>query len=222
MADQVKYPGRLISIDGSRGKDVAAAARDAAEGLKHAGVECAISRWDASGLFTDLAAGGRGDRNISIRTLSLVFAADLAFRLRWEIRPVLEAGGVVIAAPYVDTAIAFAAACGLDEEWVRLLMRFAPPADFRGRARERKIDRPWKQRIDRGYAEYGALLLEAAAPKRVSKAARRRMVASLEEARGKRILHLTAKGMGAMTKALTGSRPDGSRRSVSRPRNGRK
>lgn len=220
MADQVKYPGRLISIDGSRGKDVTAAARDAAEAFKHAGVECAISRWDASGLFTDLAAGG--DRNVSIRTLSLVFAADLAFRLRWEIRPVLEAGGVVIAAPYVDTATAFGTACGLDEEWLRLLMRFAPPADFRGRAPERKIDRPWKQRTDRGYPEYGALMLDAASPKRVSKAARRRMMASLEESRGKRIFDLTTKGLGAMTKALTGSRQDASRRSVSRPRNGRK
>lgn len=221
MADQVKFPGRLISIDGSRGKDVAAAARDAADGLKRAGVECAISRWDASGLFTDLAAGG-GDRNISIRTLSLVFAADLAFRLRWEIRPVLQAGGVVIAAPYVDTATAFGAACGLDGEWLRQLMRFAPPADFRGRAPERKIDRPWKKRTDRGYAEYGALMLEAAAPKRVSKAARRSMMASLEEARGKRIFDLTTKGLDAMTKALIGSRQDGSRRSASQPRNGRK
>ena len=34
------------------------------------------------------------------------------FRLRWEIRPVLEAGGVVIAAPYVETAVAFGAAAG--------------------------------------------------------------------------------------------------------------
>ena len=221
MADQVKRPGRLISIDGSRGKDVAAGARDVAAGLKAAGIECAISRWDASGLFTDLTAGN-DDRNISIRTLSLVFAADLAFRLRWEIRPVLEAGGVVIAAPYVDTATAFGAAYGLDANWLRLLMQFAPPADFRGRAQERKIDRPWKPRTDRGYAECGALMLDASTPKRVSKAARRRVMASLEEARGKRIFHLTTKGLGAITKAVTGSRPDGSRRSASRPRNGRK
>ena len=106
MADQVKYPGRLIAVDGSRGKDVAVAAGDIVAALKRDGIECAVSRWDASGLFTDLAAGGRGDRNVSIRTLSLVYAADLAFRLRWEIRPVLEAGGVVMAAPYIDTAVA--------------------------------------------------------------------------------------------------------------------
>ena len=220
MADQGKYPGRLIAVDGSRGKDVIVAAGDILAALKRDGIECAVSRWDASGLFTDLAAGGRIDRNVSIRTLSLVYAADLAFRLRWEIRPVLEAGGVVIAAPYVDTAVTFGTICGLDEEWLRLLMRFAPAADFRGLAQERKIHQPWKRRTDRGYAEYGALLLEATAPKSVSKAARRRMMAMLDDAHGRDVFHLSNKGIGLLQKALTDSRKDASRRSASRPRNG--
>ena len=81
----------------------------------------------------------------------------------------------MIAAPYLDTAVAFGATWEMDEEWLRRLMRFAPAAGYRGLAEERKIDRPWKRRADRGFAEYGALLLEAAAPKRVSKTARRRM-----------------------------------------------
>ena len=222
MADQVKYPGRLISVDGTRGKDVTLAANDLVARLKHDGIECAVSRWDASGLFTDMTAGIGGDRNVSIRTLSLVYAADLAFRLRWEIRPVLEAGGVVIAAPYIDTAVAFGAICGLDEEWLRRLMRFAPAAGYRGLVDERKIDRPWKRRTNRGYAEYGALLLETAAPKRVSKPARRRMMTMLDRARGRKVYHLTNKGIGALAKAFTDSRTDASRRSASRPRSGRK
>ena len=41
------------------------------------------------------------------RTLLLLYAADLAFRLRWEIRPALAEGHTVIAAPYLDTAFAF-------------------------------------------------------------------------------------------------------------------
>lgn len=222
MADHVKYPGRLIAVDGSRGKDVTLSANDIVARLKHDGIECAVSRWDASGLFSDLAAGIRGDRNISVRTLSLVYAADLAFRLRWEIRPVLEAGGVVIAAPYVDTAVAFGTICGLDADWLRLLMRFAPAAGYRGLADERKIDRPWKHRPDRGYAECGALMLDAAAPKRVSKPARRRMIAMLERARGRKVYHLTNKGIGALARALTDNRTDAPRRSASRPRSGRK
>jgi hypothetical protein len=224
MAHQVKgkYPGRLISVDGTRGKDVARAARDIVATLKQHGVECAVSRWDASGLFTDLAAGAKAERDVSIRSLSLIYAADLAFRLRWEIRPVLEAGGVVIAASYIDTVATFGAVWGLDEEWLRELMRFAPAANYRGLVDERKIDRPWKRRADRGYAEYGALMLEVAAPRRVSKAARRKMMAMLDRARGRNVFHLTNKGISALAQTLIDSRKAGSRRSASRPRSARK
>ena len=150
MAAQVAYPGRLIAIDGSRGKDISAAASALAAALKADGVQCAISRWDASGLFTELAAGARLGGGVSMRSLSLVYAADLAFRLRWEIRPVLEAGGIVIAAPFVETAVAFGASCGLDEDWIRQLLRFVPEADVHGRTDERKMRRPWKRNISRG------------------------------------------------------------------------
>lgn len=221
MADQVTYPGRLIAVDGSRGKDANAAAKAIAAELKRRDIECAISRWDASGLFTELAAAARGDRLISPRTLSLVYAADLAFRLRWEIRPVLESGGVVIAACYVETAIAFGSSCGLEEKWLVELLRFAPAPRFRGLAQERKIDRPWKRRADRGYGEYAALLLDASAPQLVTRGTRRRMMATLNQARGKNLFHLTAKGIAALAKDVTDSRTDGSHRSASRPRTAR-
>lgn len=222
MADQVNYPGRLIAIDGSRGKDVAAAASAVAAALKLGGIECGISRWDASGLFSELAVAGRGNRTISARALSLVYAADLAFRLRWEIRPILEAGGTVIAAPYVDTAAAFGAACGLGGEWLRELMRFAPPPHVRGRAQERKIERPWKHRLDRGYGEYAALMLDPNPVGRVSKRERRIMMAALDAARGRTVFHLTAKGVDALARTLTSSRKAAPRRSPSRPRTGRR
>jgi hypothetical protein len=218
MADQGKFPGRLIAVDGSRGKDTTAAADAIVAELRRAGIECAVSRWDASGLFGELAATARGDRNVSTRTLSLVYAADLAFRLRWEIRPVLEAGGVVVAAPYLETPVAFGASGGLSEDWLREVLRFAPAADLRGRARERKLDRPWQRRADRGYPELCALMLEATEPRRVSKAARRRMIAILDQARGRKVFDLTAKGAAAIAKALIGSRKAGSRRSASTPR----
>ena len=220
MADQVKYPGRLIAVDGSRGKDIAAAADAIVERMRDAGVECAISRWDASGLFGELAATARGDRNISMRTLALVYASDLAFRLRWEIRPVLEAGGVVVAAPYIETPIAFGAGCGLSDEWTRQLLRFAPPADVRGRAEERKLDRPWKRRTDRGFPEYCAMMLDTSSP--LLKSARHEMVRMLDEARGRKIFTLSDRGVDAIAKAITDNRPGAPRRSASRPRSRRK
>jgi len=214
MAQELTAPGRLITVDGSRGKDVDAAAADVAAGLRKAGVDCAISRWDASGLFGELSVAARGDRNISARTLSLVYAADLAFRLRWEIRPVLEAGGTVVAAAYIETAVSFGAGCGLREDWLRQLLRFAPEGDLRGRSEERKSGRPWKRRADRGYPEYAAMLLDASSAGTTSKRTRQDMIRMLDEMRGRRTFKLTKKGIAAMVTAATGTRPDGRRRSA--------
>ncbi len=56
MAEQVS-PGRLVAIDGSRGNDVRKAADALAARLRDRGMACAVSHWDASGLFGELAQG---------------------------------------------------------------------------------------------------------------------------------------------------------------------
>jgi hypothetical protein len=219
MAHQDQPPGRLIAIDGTRGKDVARAAAALINALNDDGIECAVSRWDASGLFGELAAGA-GEPHLSPRALSLVYAADLAFRLRWEVRPVLERGGVVIAAPYVETAVAFGAAAGLGEVWLRELLRFAPEPDLRGRPEERKPNRGWKPRLDRGYAEFAAALLQAS-PAAVSKKTRRYAMSLLDRSGGK-VYHLSGKGLAGLVKAVSGSSPAASRRSHGRRRSARR
>jgi hypothetical protein len=221
MADKSEYRGRLIAIDGSRDKDTDRAAAALVDALKAKRVECAVSRFDASGIFGDLAAA-RGNRQISARTLTLVYAADLAFRLRWEIRPVLDAGGVVIAAPYVETAVAFGTACGLREDWIRELLRFAPKPSLRARAEERKINKGWKPRLDRGFAEYSAGMLEASSPQPASKSARREAVAILNKPRGRKVYRLSDKGVDALVKAVTDSLRAAPNRSASKPRSARK
>jgi hypothetical protein len=80
-------------------------------------------------LFQDLTAAGGEAGTPSVRTLLLLYAADLAFRLRWEIRPALAEGRVVVAAPYVDTAIALGRAAGLRSGWLTNLFGFTPPPD---------------------------------------------------------------------------------------------
>jgi len=118
--------GRLIAIDGTNGGAVTAAAHSlTTDGHGGAG----ISEWDASGLFEDLAVAPADAGAPSARSLLLLYAADLAFRIRWEIRPALDEGRVVIAASYVETAIAFGRAAGLAGGWLRNLFRFAPSPD---------------------------------------------------------------------------------------------
>lgn len=221
MADKTRTRARLIAIDGSRGADLTKSADRLAAELRRRGVTCAISRWDASGLFGELAQTAERAA-LSPRTLSLVYAADLAFRLRWEIRAALDAGGVVIAAPYVETAVAFGAGCGLPEQWLRELLRLAPAADVQCLARERKLDRGWRPRFDRGYTEYCAALVEPSATKRLSNKVRAAMIARLEEARGRRVYPLSGKGLELAAKAVTGSQRAASSPRSSPPRTARK
>ncbi len=108
-----------------------------------------ISHWDASGVFEQLEVGADEDVALSPRLLMLLYAADLAFRLRWEIDPLLAGGQSVVVAPYVDTAIAVGRACGLSPKWLKSLFSFARKPSERhvvnGKAGSRKGD---------GFVEY--------------------------------------------------------------------
>jgi hypothetical protein len=117
----------LIAVDGVDAAAVLAEARVALGSRSRGG----ISRWDASGLFQELAVGEAEAGLPSARTLLLLYAADLAFRLRWEIRPALAEGRTVVAAPYVATAVAFGRAAGLKAGWLKSLFLFAPRTRYR-------------------------------------------------------------------------------------------
>ena len=118
-------PGRLVALDGISGSALVTAAH-ALKGNGYRGA--GISEWDASGIFGELAAADEEVRPPSPRVLLLLYAADLAFRLRWEIKPALAEGRIVIATPYVDTAVAFGRAAGLPARWLAEVFRFAPTA----------------------------------------------------------------------------------------------
>jgi hypothetical protein len=118
---------RLIAVDGVDASAILAAAK-AALAASTPGARGGISRWDASGIFQDLAVAEEEAGVPSARTLLLLYAADLAFRLRWQVRPALADGRTVVVAPYVDTAVAFGRAAGLQAGWLANLFSFAPRA----------------------------------------------------------------------------------------------
>lgn len=124
MKARTRTPAALLSVDGVSASAVMRAAQRLASADR--GDRAGISCWDASGIFGDLDVAGLDVEPPSARTLLLLYAADLAFRLRWEIRPALAEGRRVIAAPYVDTAIALGRAAGLDDAWLRNVFEFAP------------------------------------------------------------------------------------------------
>lgn len=115
---------RLISVDCVNGQALTDAARKLAASRRRDKAD--ISAWGASGIFDELTVAEPEAGVPSVRTLLLLYAADLAFRLRWEILPALEEGRLVIAAPYVATAMALGQAAGLESEWLTDLFSFAP------------------------------------------------------------------------------------------------
>jgi len=152
--------GRLVAIDGAHGGDVSDAATALREALIHRQATTGTSHWDASGLFGDILAAPAHQRDLSPRTLVLLYAADLAFRVRWEIVPALHRSMIVVAAPYVTTAISFGLATGLSIEWLRTVFRFAPLPTRTIILREPKKARSWKRKPKRGFGECCATLLE--------------------------------------------------------------
>jgi thymidylate kinase len=118
--------GRLIAVEGSIGPALTAAAKSVARALRDATGAGGFSAWDSSGIFTELAAADTDVSTASARTLVLLYAADLAFRVRWHITPALEAGESVVAAPYVESAKALSIAAGLPKRWLDELFAFAP------------------------------------------------------------------------------------------------
>lgn len=147
---RARRTGKLVAVEGVDHPAISTAARETIEGLSRR-ERGGISWWGASGVFDELAMAGDDAGAASARTLLLLYAADLAFRLRWEIRPMLAKGRTVVAAPYVETAAAFGRAAGIPAEWVRDLFQFAPRPDATTTAGAV----PPAQPGEKGFVEFG-------------------------------------------------------------------
>ena len=160
-------PGTLVAIDGVNGAAEDTPARTLAR--EHRTGRAAVSAWDASGIFGELMVAEEDAGLPSARTLILLYAADLAFRLRWEVKPALDQGRMVVVAPYVNTAIAFGRAAGLDAQSLSEMFSFAPLPD-QSRIVETAASRSLSDRT--GFVEFASGQLLGAK----SKAVRRELV----------------------------------------------
>jgi hypothetical protein len=173
--------GRLIAVDGTRGRDIADAARRVWEFLRERGVEGGISRWDASGTFFEARGVKKKEFVPSPRTLLLFHAVDLQFRLKWEIEPLIAEGKTVIVAPYVETARVLGRALGIDREWLDALFAPVPAPDVAFHAKERKKKAGWKDVPEEGLAETCAAAIVNSRPDADLAALRRRMVRAFDK-----------------------------------------
>jgi len=142
--------GRLIALDGAGGEFLA----EEAERLAHLlGGEASWSNFDASNTFHELGMTKSKTLTPTPRVLILLYVSDLLFRLRWEIEPAMQEGRTVVAAPYLQTAIAFGVAAGLSKEWLDQLFSFAPEASETLRLKEKKKPKGKKDDWKRGDLE---------------------------------------------------------------------
>src|ERR1035438_2740850 len=129
--------GRLVALDGTNGVMLRSEAERLAGICCHPG-DPAWSLWDASNTFYEMRMAKAKNLTPTARALLLLYASDLLFRLRWEIEPTLKEGRTVVAAPYVESAMAFGVAAGLPKGWIKELFRFAPKPAASFRLKEKK------------------------------------------------------------------------------------
>lgn len=158
MSD-VAHVGRLIAVEGTRGRDLGVAAHRVWDALQADGAEGGISWWDASGTFFEARQVKRKEFVPSPRTLILFYAVDLHFRLKWEIEPLLAEGRTVVAAPYVGTLRAFGRAAGVPKAWLDAVLSTIRPADVTLRAKERSKGSGWTGDADEGFCETCAVAM---------------------------------------------------------------
>ncbi len=139
-AEDTEPRGRLIALDGTNGVMLRSKAKRLAR-LCCGVADPAWSLWDASNTFYELRMAKAKNLTPTPRVLMLLYASDLLFRLRWQIEPTLKEGRAVVAAPYVESAMAFGAAACLPKEWMKDLFSFAPKPAASFRLKEKKKSR---------------------------------------------------------------------------------
>lgn len=160
-----KSPGTgLIAVEGAEGPVLAAKTLSLLKKLSRGKRPCGISRWDSSNTFFEMRFAKSDIPPASPRTLLLLYASDLAFRLRWEIEPAIKEGHLVIAAPFVETGMAVGTALGLPKKWLADLFSFAPQPEAVFQIAEKKKHWHSKCKPGDGFVEFCCAVLANAYP----------------------------------------------------------
>ena len=151
--------GRLVAVEGSRGRDIADAARRVWDALKSRGAHGGISWWDASGTFFESRQVKKKEFVPSPRTLVLFYAVDLQFRLKWEIEPLAGRRAHRDRGTLHGTIRAFGRAAGIPKAWLDAVLAPCRPADVSLRAKEGKKKSGWSGGSEEGFCETCAVAM---------------------------------------------------------------
>src|SRR3954462_5760028 len=122
--------GRLIVIEGTDGSGRSTQAFMLRQWLEVQGYAVLDTGWTRSKLIGQAITDAKMGHSLHQLTYCLMYATDLADRLEYQILPALRSGFILLADPYIYTAIARGIARGADKEWLHDLYGFAIQPDL--------------------------------------------------------------------------------------------
>ncbi|MEO6052560.1 MAG: dTMP kinase [Chthoniobacterales bacterium] len=127
---QVKYPGKLIAVEGLDGSGKSTQIYLLKRWLELQSARVYFTEWNSSDLVKKATSKGKKRQLLTSTTFSLIHATDFADRFERQILPLLRAGYIVLADRYVFTAWARDTVRGVDSDWVKKLYEFAVKPDL--------------------------------------------------------------------------------------------
>jgi dTMP kinase len=123
--DVSSLPGRMIVVEGVDGVGRSTQVEMLSSWIESQGFGVINTGWTRSKMMGPTIDNAKAGHTLDARTFTLLYAADFADRLEFEVIPALKAGFVVVADRYVYTAFARDVVRGQDRRWVRDLFGFA-------------------------------------------------------------------------------------------------
>jgi dTMP kinase len=130
MLSEETYKGKLIVVEGIDGSGKSTQIDLLYKWLQAKGKAAFFTEWNSSSMVKSTTKIGKKQKVFTPTTFSLLQATDYADRWENFMRPILKAGGIVLADRYAFTAFARDVARGVDPDWVRNLYSFSIQPDI--------------------------------------------------------------------------------------------
>jgi dTMP kinase len=130
MLREETYQGKLIVVEGIDGSGKSTQIDLLYKWLQAKGKSAFFTEWNSSSMVKSTTKIGKKQKVFTPTTFSLLQATDYADRWENFMRPILKAGGIVLADRYAFTAFARDVARGVDPDWVRNLYSFSIQPDI--------------------------------------------------------------------------------------------
>lgn len=127
---ELKFPGRLIAVEGLDGSGKSTQIYLLKRWLEAEGIRVYFSEWNSSELVKSATSKGKKRELLTPTTFSLIHATDFADRYERHLLPLLRAGYVVLCDRYIFTAFGRDVVRGCPPAWVRGLYSFAAKPDI--------------------------------------------------------------------------------------------